>query len=158
MYCLVAVSPSLLPPPSSLLPPSDVEKIHDGIGDKVALFVQWISTFFGGFVIGFFKDWRLTLVLVGFTPFLVICGSIFSVVNTLTVYHKGAIAPLCRGMVRVQIDSSAGSRYCSYAGGPLRQYRACAGISSEWSYMYMSLHHLAIMTLSCLLCMLGILF
>ena len=22
-----------------------------------------------------------------------------------------------------------------YAGGPLRQYRACAGISSEWSYV-----------------------
>jgi ABC-type multidrug transport system fused ATPase/permease subunit len=60
----------------------DIEKIHDGIGDKVALFIQWIATFFGGFVIGFVKDWRLTLVLLGFTPFLVICGSIFSVIFT----------------------------------------------------------------------------
>jgi ABC-type multidrug transport system fused ATPase/permease subunit len=60
----------------------DIEKIHDGIGDKAALFIQWISTFFGGFIIGFVRDWRLTLLLTGFTPFLVVCGSIFSVIIT----------------------------------------------------------------------------
>ena len=83
------LSPSLPPslplslPPS--LPPlsiSDIEKIHDGIGDKVALFVQWIATFFGGFIIGFVKEWRLTLLLVAFTPFLAICGAFFSVVSS----------------------------------------------------------------------------
>ena len=36
---------------------------------------------------------------------------------------------------------SAGSRYCSYAGGRLRQYRACTGISSEWSYVTASPSH-----------------
>ena len=59
---------------------SDIEKIHDGIGDKVALFIQWIATFFGGYAVGFSKDWRLTLILLGFTPFLAICGAAFSVV------------------------------------------------------------------------------
>ena len=66
---------------------SDIEKIHDGIGDKAALFIQWISTFFGGFIIGFVLDWRLTLLLAGFTPFLVVCGSIFSVVYTWPPSH-----------------------------------------------------------------------
>ncbi|CAI8032918.1 ATP-dependent translocase ABCB1 [Geodia barretti] len=65
----------------------DIEKIHDGIGDKAALFIQWISTFFGGFIIGFVRDWRLTLLLAGFAPFLVVCGSIFSVVYTWPPSH-----------------------------------------------------------------------
>ena len=73
--------PSLFPSHCSFSPCSDIEKIHDGIGDKVALFIQWISTFFGGFIIGFIKDWRLTLVLIVFTPFLVLCGAAFSVVR-----------------------------------------------------------------------------
>ena len=77
--------PHLLPSILASLPPSpfhsDIEKIHDGIGDKVALFVQWIATFFGGFIIGFVKEWRLTLLLVAFTPFLAICGAFFSVVS-----------------------------------------------------------------------------
>ena len=61
---------------------SDIEKIHDGIGDKAALFIQWIATFFGGFIVGFIRDWRLTLVLVAFTPFLALSGAFFSVVWT----------------------------------------------------------------------------
>ena len=67
---------------------SDIEKIHDGIGDKAALFVQWIATFFGGFIIGFIKDWRLTLLLVGFTPFLVFSGALFAL-----VYHPPPLPP-----------------------------------------------------------------
>ena len=57
--------------PFSSLLPSDVEKIQAGIGDKLSIFFQWITTFFAGFVIGFVVQWRLTLVLLGFTPFLV---------------------------------------------------------------------------------------
>ena len=53
---------------------SDMDKIHDGIGDKVGLFIQWVSTFFGGFIIGFIKDWRLTLLLLIFAPLLAISG------------------------------------------------------------------------------------
>ena len=60
------------PPPSS----SDIDKIHTGIGDKVALFIQWLAVFVGGFVVGFIRDWRLTLLLLAFTPFLAISGAI----------------------------------------------------------------------------------
>ena len=60
---------------------SDMEKILSGIGDKLALFIQWITVFFGGFIIGFVRDWRLTLLLVAFTPFLAISGAVFAKVR-----------------------------------------------------------------------------
>jgi len=55
---------------------SDINKIHAGIGDKLAIFIQWITTFIAGFVIGFVRDWRLTLLLLGFTPFMAIAGAV----------------------------------------------------------------------------------
>ncbi len=52
-----------------------------GIGDKLVLFFQWISTFFAGFAIGFVRDWRLTLVLMGLVPFLALGGALMSWVS-----------------------------------------------------------------------------
>lgn len=60
---------------------SDIDKIHDGIGDKIALLIQWISTFFGGFVVGFVREWRLTLLLLAFTPFLALGGAVMAKVR-----------------------------------------------------------------------------
>ena len=62
---------------------SDINKIHDGIGDKFAILVQWVATFFGGFIIGFVRDWRLTLFLFGITPILAFVGAIFSKVSQI---------------------------------------------------------------------------
>ena len=63
---------------SLLVPCSDVDKIHNGIGDKVGLIIQWMATFVGGFVVAFIKDWRLTLLLLAFAPLLVIAGFLMS--------------------------------------------------------------------------------
>ena len=64
---------------------SDIDKIHDGIGDKLAILVQWVVTFFAGFIIGFVRDWRLTLFLLGaVTPFLVVSAAAFSKVSCIT--------------------------------------------------------------------------
>ena len=63
---------------------SDIEKIHDGIGDKIALFIQWIAAFFGGFIVGFIREWRLTLFLLTFTPALAIVGAIMAKVSQPT--------------------------------------------------------------------------
>ena len=57
---------------------SDVNKIHEGIGDKFAILVQWVATFFVAFAIGFARDWRMTLFLLGVTPFLAIVAGVFS--------------------------------------------------------------------------------
>ena len=64
---------------------SDIDKIHDGIGDKLAILVQWVVTFFAGFVIGFVRDWRLSLFLLfAVTPPLAIVAGIFSKVINIT--------------------------------------------------------------------------
>jgi len=50
----------------------DVDKIKAGIGEKYATFIQFTSTFIGGYVIGFVKGWELTLVILAIAPLLVI--------------------------------------------------------------------------------------
>ena len=61
-------------------------KIHDGIGDKLAIFIQWVTTFFAGFTVGFSREWRLTLVIFGLTPFLAISGAFMTKVRSLMLY------------------------------------------------------------------------
>uniref|UniRef100_A0A8C0G9Z8 ATP-binding cassette sub-family B member 5 n=1 Tax=Chelonoidis abingdonii TaxID=106734 RepID=A0A8C0G9Z8_CHEAB len=46
----------------------DINKINDGIGDKVAQLFQNMSTFTVGIVIGFVKGWKLTLVILSTSP------------------------------------------------------------------------------------------
>ena len=40
----------------------------------MGLLIQWLATFVGGFVIAFITEWRLTLLLLAFAPFMVIAG------------------------------------------------------------------------------------
>lgn len=67
---------------SNLYTCSDVDKIHDGIGDKIGLLIQWLATFVGGFVAAFATEWRLTLLLIAFAPLMVIAGFFMSKVCT----------------------------------------------------------------------------
>lgn len=60
---------------------SDITKIQDGIGDKMGSFVQWFSSFITGFVIGFVYGWKLTLVILAVSPFLVGAAGLFSKVS-----------------------------------------------------------------------------
>ena len=76
--CVLCVDICLLSSPTLH---SDINKIHAGIGDKLAIFLQWITTFFAGFAIGFVRDWRLTLLLLGFTPFMAIAGAVLGKVG-----------------------------------------------------------------------------
>ena len=61
---------------------SDIDKIHTGIGDRLSVFFQWTTSFFAGIVIGFIYDWRLTLVMLAVTPFLVASGALYVVVSS----------------------------------------------------------------------------
>ena len=51
---------------------SDTDKIHTGIGDRLSVFIQWTTSFVGGIIVGFTYEWRLTLVMLGATPLVVI--------------------------------------------------------------------------------------
>lgn len=56
---------------------NDINLIQAGIGDKLATAVQYISTFVVGIVVGFAYGWRLTLLILGVTPLLLVSGMAF---------------------------------------------------------------------------------
>ncbi|XP_044861604.1 ATP-dependent translocase ABCB1-like [Mauremys mutica] len=77
----------------------DINTIHEGIGDKICIFVQFFSTFLTGIVIGFVYGWKLTLVILSVSPLLAAAaavGSIFLASFTtkeLSAYARaGAVA------------------------------------------------------------------
>ncbi|KAM4706234.1 ATP-binding cassette sub-family B member 5-like [Rhinophrynus dorsalis] len=77
----------------------DINKINDGIGDKVGHFFQNVSTCIAGIVIGLAKGWQLTLVSLATTPLIALTTSISSKMmvsltsKELSAYAKaGAVA------------------------------------------------------------------
>ncbi|XP_029831332.2 ATP-dependent translocase ABCB1 [Ixodes scapularis] len=48
----------------------DMDRLREGMGDKVGLFVHYVSTFATGFATGFVESWELTLVIMSVTPLL----------------------------------------------------------------------------------------
>nr|ALI16772.1 P-glycoprotein 11 [Dirofilaria immitis] len=47
---------------------TNIEKIKDGIGDKVGMIIRGVTMFLTCLVIGFIYDWRITLVMFGMGP------------------------------------------------------------------------------------------
>nr|AKC42134.1 ABCB1 [Petromyzon marinus] len=77
----------------------DINKVTDGMGDKVSLLAQSLATFISGFIIGFIKGWKLTLVILAISPVLAISAGLWSKILTsftnreLLAYSKaGAVA------------------------------------------------------------------
>ncbi|XP_064648001.1 ATP-dependent translocase ABCB1-like isoform X1 [Lineus longissimus] len=77
----------------------DINKIKEGIGDKLANFFQWFTTFIAGITIGFVNGWLLTLVILAVSPLLVICAALMTKLagsltsKELTAYAKaGGVA------------------------------------------------------------------
>ncbi len=55
---------------------SDVNKIQDGIGDKLGQFFQFTAQFIAGFIVGFVRGWELTLVILSIVPLLAVSAAI----------------------------------------------------------------------------------
>lgn len=47
---------------------SDINKINSAIADQVSIFIERISTFVFGFMVGFIGGWKLTLVVIAVSP------------------------------------------------------------------------------------------
>ncbi len=60
---------------------SDVYKINEGIGDKLGMLLQSLTTFITGIIIGFVKGWKLTLVILAVSPLLGISAAIIGKVG-----------------------------------------------------------------------------
>ncbi|KAK0066802.1 ATP-dependent translocase ABCB1 isoform X7 [Biomphalaria pfeifferi] len=88
----------------------DITKIQEGIGDKMGSFVQWFSCFIAGFVIGFVNGWKLTLVILSVSPFLIGAAGLMSKLaasmtsKELEAYAKaGAVAEEVFGAIRTVV-------------------------------------------------------
>ncbi|UJR17223.1 hypothetical protein I4U23_004118 [Adineta vaga] len=49
---------------------NNINKIHDGIGEKLGLTIQFLSKFIIGMTIGFIYGWKMTLVILSLAPIL----------------------------------------------------------------------------------------
>ncbi|XP_032926696.1 ATP-dependent translocase ABCB1 [Catharus ustulatus] len=88
----------------------DVSKINEGIGDKIGLLVQSVTTFVAGFVVGLIRGWKLTLVILAVSPVLGLSAALWAkVLSAFTdkeqaAYAKaGAVAEEVLGAIRTVI-------------------------------------------------------
>uniref|UniRef100_A0A452HTC1 ATP binding cassette subfamily B member 5 n=1 Tax=Gopherus agassizii TaxID=38772 RepID=A0A452HTC1_9SAUR len=57
----------------------DINTIHEGIGDKICIFVQFFATFLTGIVIEFIYGWKLSLVILSVSPLLAAAAAVGSI-------------------------------------------------------------------------------
>ncbi|XP_073533916.1 ATP-binding cassette sub-family B member 5-like isoform X2 [Phyllobates terribilis] len=88
----------------------DINKINDGIGDKVGHFLQNSATCIAGLLIGLVKGWQLTLVYMSTSPLTSISAAFFSKMmvsltsKELTAYAKaGAVAAEVLSSIRTVV-------------------------------------------------------
>ncbi|KAL1778304.1 phosphatidylcholine translocator ABCB4 isoform X1 [Sigmodon hispidus] len=88
----------------------DISKISEGIGDKVGMFFQAVATFFAGFIVGFLRGWKLTLVIMAISPLLGLSAAVWAKIlstfsdKELAAYAKaGAVAEEALGAIRTVI-------------------------------------------------------
>uniref|UniRef100_A0A8C7B913 ATP-binding cassette sub-family B member 5 n=2 Tax=Neovison vison TaxID=452646 RepID=A0A8C7B913_NEOVI len=93
---------------------NDINKISDGIGEKIALFFQNISTFSIGLAVGLVKGWKLTLVILSTSPLIIASAAIFSRIiislttKELNAYSKaGAVAEEVLSSIRTVVAFGA---------------------------------------------------
>ncbi|ELW61688.1 Multidrug resistance protein 2 [Tupaia chinensis] len=92
----------------------DINKINDGIGDKIALLFQNISTFSIGLLIGLVKGWKLTLVTLSTSPLIMASAAVCSRMvisltsKELSAYSKaGAVAEEVLSSIRTVVSFGA---------------------------------------------------
>uniref|UniRef100_A0A8C8ZZ72 ATP binding cassette subfamily B member 1 n=1 Tax=Prolemur simus TaxID=1328070 RepID=A0A8C8ZZ72_PROSS len=88
----------------------DVSKINEGIGDKIGMLLQSMATFFTGFIVGFTRGWKLTLVILAISPVLGLSAAIWAKIlssftdKELFAYAKaGAVAEEVLAAIRTVI-------------------------------------------------------
>uniref|UniRef100_A0A8C1GEF7 ATP-binding cassette, sub-family B (MDR/TAP), member 11a n=1 Tax=Cyprinus carpio TaxID=7962 RepID=A0A8C1GEF7_CYPCA len=71
----------------------DINKINNAIADQVSIFIERISTFIFGFMVGFIGGWKLTLVVIAVSPLIGLASVARLTGRELKAYAKaGAVA------------------------------------------------------------------
>ncbi|CAD6968823.1 unnamed protein product [Tilletia controversa] len=58
---------------------SDIQLIQEGISDKIPMSVMFFATFITGFVVAYFRSWKLALSMTSIIPCVMISGSVMNV-------------------------------------------------------------------------------
>uniref|UniRef100_A0A0N5AI25 ABC-type xenobiotic transporter n=1 Tax=Syphacia muris TaxID=451379 RepID=A0A0N5AI25_9BILA len=106
----------------------NLERIKEGTGDKVALLVQCVSQFFAGYVVAFTYDWKLTLIMMSLSPFMIICGAFLAKLmasatssEVANYAEAGAIAEEVLTSVRTVVSFNAQETECKRYDGALHK-------------------------------------
>ncbi|XP_033469344.1 bile salt export pump [Epinephelus lanceolatus] len=85
----------------------DINKINNAIADQVAIFIERISTFVFGFMVGFIGGWKLTLVVIAVSPLIGVAAGLMAMAvarltgRELKSYAKaGAVADEVMSSIR----------------------------------------------------------
>ncbi|XP_034142772.1 bile salt export pump [Esox lucius] len=71
----------------------DINKINNAIADQVSIFIERISTFIFGFMVGFIGGWKLTLVVIAVSPLIGLAAGLMAMaVARLTGWELQAYA------------------------------------------------------------------
>ncbi|KAG0304485.1 Multidrug resistance protein 1 [Linnemannia gamsii] len=84
---------------------SDTQLIYDGMADKVGLVLSSFTTFIAGFVIGFVRGWKLSLVLLSCVPLIGACAALMTKF-TVAASSKGQDSYAGAGAVAEQAISA----------------------------------------------------
>ncbi|CAF3881045.1 unnamed protein product [Rotaria sordida] len=83
----------------------DINKIHDGIGNKFGSVIEVSATLISCIIIGFIKGWKLSLVIFSFSPIIAITAVIlFRIVTKMTAIELKAYGRA--GIVAEEVISS----------------------------------------------------
>ncbi|XP_078355076.1 ATP-dependent translocase ABCB1-like, partial [Oculina patagonica] len=83
----------------------DLNKVDDGIGHKIGMFLQAITTVLVGIVMGFVYGWKLTLVMISVSPLMVIAGGLIAKIMT-SMTTRGLDAYAKAGSIAEEVLSS----------------------------------------------------
>ncbi|KAK9282140.1 hypothetical protein L1049_005052 [Liquidambar formosana] len=59
---------------------SDVAQIQEVMGEKMAHFIHHVFTFICGYTVGFWRSWRVSLVVLSVTPLTMLCGIVYKAI------------------------------------------------------------------------------
>ncbi|CAG8746727.1 13545_t:CDS:10, partial [Gigaspora rosea] len=96
----------------------DISLFQEGISEKVGQILQYAATFCGGFIIGFIKGWKLTLVLCAVFPLMAAAGGFMASALSKGT-SEGQDAYAAAGSVAEQVFS--GIRTVTAFGGQKRE-------------------------------------
>lgn len=69
----------------------DIEKIRDGISEKVHFFLHGLTTFFVSLIIAFYYGWKLSLVVISYVPIAFVANTIIEKVGKINHHNmRGA--------------------------------------------------------------------